>query len=100
MKVPLPDAQNGRTLTDRVTLSLRDAILNGYFDLGEKLDPDLVAKELNVSRMPSEDWNLSGSLRIALITVPMSPPFRGRTSRKSMPSATCWRRRSCARLLL
>jgi DNA-binding GntR family transcriptional regulator len=35
-----------------VTASLREAILHGYFEPGEKLDQDLIAKELEVSRTP------------------------------------------------
>lgn len=52
MKVPLPEINEGRTLTDRVTYALRKAILTGYFEPGEKLDPHLIAQELDVSRMP------------------------------------------------
>ena len=53
MKVPLPHAkQEVRVLADWVTASLREAILNGYFEPGEKLDQDLVAEELAVSRTP------------------------------------------------
>jgi len=35
-----------------VAASLREAILSGYFGPGEKLDQDLVAEELEVSRTP------------------------------------------------
>jgi DNA-binding GntR family transcriptional regulator len=35
-----------------VTASLREAILHGYFEPGEKLDQDLIAEELEVSRTP------------------------------------------------
>jgi len=35
-----------------VITSLREAILNGYFEPGEKLDQDLIAEELGVSRTP------------------------------------------------
>lgn len=52
MKVPLPEAITGRTLADRATYALRKAILSGYFEPGEKLDLDLIAEELDVSRMP------------------------------------------------
>ena len=53
MKVPLPQAkQEVRVLADWVTASLREAILNGYFEPGEKLDQDLIAEELGVSRTP------------------------------------------------
>jgi len=53
VKVPLPQAkQEVRVLADWVTASLREAILNGYFDPGEKLDQDLIAEELRVSRTP------------------------------------------------
>ncbi len=52
MKVPLPKATSGRVLADWVTASLRQAILDGYFDPGEKIDQDLIAEELEVSRTP------------------------------------------------
>jgi len=52
MKVPLPQIKDGRVLADWVTASLREAILRGYFDPGEKLDQDRIAKELKVSRTP------------------------------------------------
>ena len=53
MKVPLPHAkQEVRVLADWVTASLREAILNGHFEPGEKLDQDLIAEELRVSRTP------------------------------------------------
>lgn len=52
MKVPLPNLEIGKTLSERLTHSLRDAILNGYFEAGEKLDPEFIAKEYGVSRMP------------------------------------------------
>jgi len=35
-----------------VTASLREAILQGYFEPGEKLDQDRIAEELEVSRTP------------------------------------------------
>jgi DNA-binding GntR family transcriptional regulator len=35
-----------------VTASLREAILHGYFEPGEKLDQDRIAQELEVSRTP------------------------------------------------
>jgi DNA-binding GntR family transcriptional regulator len=52
VKVPLPQAQNARVLADWVTISLREAILDGYFAPGEKLDQDQIAEELKVSRTP------------------------------------------------
>ena len=52
MKVPLPQVKQGRVLADWVITSLREAILNGYFEPGEKLDQDLIAEELGVSRTP------------------------------------------------
>jgi DNA-binding GntR family transcriptional regulator len=52
MKVPLPQVKEGRVLADWVTASLREAILNGYFESGEKLDQDRIAEELEVSRTP------------------------------------------------
>jgi DNA-binding GntR family transcriptional regulator len=39
-------------LADWVTNSLREAILNSYFEPGEKLDQDLIAEEFDVSRTP------------------------------------------------
>lgn len=52
MRVPLPQVRTGRVLADWVTASLREAILQGYFEPGEKLDQDLIAEELKVSRTP------------------------------------------------
>ncbi len=52
MKVPLPQVRQGRVLADWVIASLREAILSGYFEPGEKLDQDLIAEELGVSRTP------------------------------------------------
>jgi DNA-binding GntR family transcriptional regulator len=52
MRVPLPLVKEGRVLADWVTASLREAILHGYFESGEKLDQDRIAEELEVSRTP------------------------------------------------
>ena len=52
MRVPLPLVKEGRVLADWVTASLREAILHGYFEVGEKLDQDRIAEELEVSRTP------------------------------------------------
>ena len=52
MKVPLPQTKEGRGLTNWVTASLREAILAGHFEPCEKLDQDLIAEELKVSRTP------------------------------------------------
>lgn len=52
MKLPLPQVKDGRVLTDWVTASLREAILQRYFEPGEKIDQDLIAEELEVSRTP------------------------------------------------
>ena len=52
VKVPLPPSQAVRVLADSVTISLREAILNNFFEPGEKLDQDRIAQELGVSRTP------------------------------------------------
>lgn len=52
MKTPLPYVKEGRGLTSWVASSLREAILNDHFEPGEKIDQDLIAVELNVSRTP------------------------------------------------
>jgi DNA-binding GntR family transcriptional regulator len=52
MKTPLPQSKEDRGLSNWVTTSLRDAILNGNFEPGEKLDQSLISSELNVSRTP------------------------------------------------
>ena len=52
MKPPLPRRQQGRVLADWVASSLREAITNGQFEPGEKLDQDRIAEELEVSRTP------------------------------------------------
>ena len=52
MKTPLPQTSGRRVLADWVTESLREAILQGYFEPGEKLDQDRIAEEYEVSRTP------------------------------------------------
>lgn len=52
MRTPLPQVRQGRVLADWVTESLREAILNGCFAPGEKLDQDHIAAEFEVSRTP------------------------------------------------
>jgi len=52
MKTPLPEARGARVLTDWVTETLRLAILRGHFAPGEKIDQELIARELDVSRTP------------------------------------------------
>jgi DNA-binding GntR family transcriptional regulator len=52
MQIPLPRSHEDRGLSNWVISSLRDAILNGYFQPGEKLDQSMIASELNVSRTP------------------------------------------------
>jgi DNA-binding GntR family transcriptional regulator len=50
--IPFPRIPQQRVLTDWVTASIREAILCGHFEPGEKLDQDLIAQELDVSRTP------------------------------------------------
>ena len=45
-------SDDGRSLVDRVTISLREAILKGTFRPGEKLDNDLISTILGVSKTP------------------------------------------------
>ncbi len=52
MKLPLPEVRGGRVLGDWVARTLREAILQGHFKPGEKIDQDLIAQELDVSRTP------------------------------------------------
>ena len=52
MKLPLPEVPQQRVLTDWVADSIRAAIVTGRFEPGEKLDQDLIAQELEVSRTP------------------------------------------------
>ena len=52
MKQPLPQVKGTRVLADWVTESLRQAVLNDYFEPGEKIDQDRIAEELKVSRTP------------------------------------------------
>jgi DNA-binding GntR family transcriptional regulator len=52
MRGPLPRVQQGRVLADWVATSLREAILAGFFEPGEKIDQDRIAEELDVSRTP------------------------------------------------
>jgi DNA-binding GntR family transcriptional regulator len=50
--IPFPEIPQQRVLTDWVTASIREAILCGHFEPGEKLDQDLIGQELGVSRTP------------------------------------------------
>ena len=52
MRLPLPEVKGGRVLSDWVTRTLREAILRGHLKPGEKIDQDLIADELEVSRTP------------------------------------------------
>jgi DNA-binding GntR family transcriptional regulator len=52
MKVPLPQVEQRRVLADWVAATLQKAIRNDHFESGEKLDQDLIAEELGVSRTP------------------------------------------------
>lgn len=52
MTKPLLQPQSDRVLADWVTGSIREAILQGYFEPGEKIDQDHIAEELKVSRTP------------------------------------------------
>lgn len=55
MKTPLPETRGARVLTDWVTETLRLAILQGHFAPGEKIDQELIAQELDVSRTPMRE---------------------------------------------
>ncbi len=52
MRSPLPQRKEGRVLADWIVASLREAILQGYFESGEKLDQGRIAEDLEVSRTP------------------------------------------------
>jgi DNA-binding GntR family transcriptional regulator len=52
MKTNLSQPKEDRCLSSWVTNSLRESILNGHFESGERLDQDLIAAELHVSRTP------------------------------------------------
>jgi DNA-binding GntR family transcriptional regulator len=52
MKPLRPHTIEDKGLSNWVVNSLREAILNGHFEPGEKIDQDLIARELNVSRTP------------------------------------------------
>ncbi len=52
MKSLHPLSTDDKSLANMVVYSLREAILNGYFEPGEKLDQDKIADELKVSRTP------------------------------------------------
>ena len=49
MKAPLPHTKGGRVIADWVTDTLQAAIISGHFESGEKLDQDLISKELEVN---------------------------------------------------
>ena len=52
MKILSPQITEDKGLSNFVTTRLREAILTGSFEPGEKLDQDQIASELNVSRTP------------------------------------------------
>lgn len=52
MKPLRPHTIEDKGLSNWVVNSLREAILDGHFEPGEKIDQDLIAHELNVSRTP------------------------------------------------
>lgn len=52
MKAPLPGIDASLTLADRIVSRLREAIQDGYFEPGEKLDQDRIAADFGVSRAP------------------------------------------------
>jgi DNA-binding GntR family transcriptional regulator len=52
MKLPLPEVRGARVLGEWVARTLRKAILEGYIGPGERIDQDLIAEELDVSRTP------------------------------------------------
>ncbi len=52
MKSLHPLSTDDKSLANMVEESLREAILNGHFEPGEKLDQDKIAEELKVSRTP------------------------------------------------
>lgn len=52
MKILSPQLTEDKGLSNFVTTRLREAILTGSFEPGEKLDQDQIANELNVSRTP------------------------------------------------
>jgi len=54
-KVISPDAQEDRTLSDKTTTALREAIVNGTIAAGEKLNEPRLAEQFNVSRGPLRD---------------------------------------------
>lgn len=52
MKPPLPQIKGSKVLPDWVAETLRLAIMQGYFEPGDKVNQVLIAEELNVSRTP------------------------------------------------
>lgn len=52
MKGPLPGIKKDRVLAEAIADSLREAILDGYYEPAEKLDQEAIAAELRVSRTP------------------------------------------------
>lgn len=52
MKPLSPQTVEDKGLSHYVTSRLREAILSGHFEAGEKLDQDMIAEDLNVSRTP------------------------------------------------
>ena len=97
MRVPLPLVKEGRVLADWVTASLREAILHGYYEPGEKLDQDRIAEELEVSRTPVREamrrLESEGFVEVRPHHVHSLPRFPDETSVRSMKSAGCSRQR-------
>ena len=52
MKLPLHRANGGGVLSDWITESLRESILRGHFDPGEKIDQVRTAEDFGVSLTP------------------------------------------------
>ncbi|NLE76126.1 MAG: GntR family transcriptional regulator, partial [Chloroflexi bacterium] len=52
VRLPLPQVGQGKVLADWITESLREAILKGHFEPGERLDQDQIAAAYGVSRTP------------------------------------------------
>jgi DNA-binding GntR family transcriptional regulator len=52
LKTPLPKVARGRVLAEWVTASLRQAVLSGHFEPGERIDQDRIAEEFEISRTP------------------------------------------------
>ena len=80
----LSTSVRARSLTDWVTEVLRQAILDGYFEPGERLDRERIADELEVSRTPLREAITALETEGLLQSKPHRGVFVSRVSEKDI----------------